>query len=142
MVDPSQVTTSQPLAACSIVLLENTVLVPGPGKKPNQTKNKVPLPQPPVTGWVFSILLHSQAILADTAELPDAATAHVHIQRRAGASSHVLKQSCQTRHQMSTQLLLLPPNPSALSYLTLATTDSQRFFSLPSRWGEKNPVPY
>lgn len=40
MVDISQVTTSQPLAACSIVLLENTVLVPGSGKKPNQTKPK------------------------------------------------------------------------------------------------------
>lgn len=78
MVDISQVTTSQPLAACSIVLLENTVLVPGSGKKPNQTKTKVSLPQPPATVWVFSILLHSRAILADTTELPDAAIAHVH----------------------------------------------------------------
>lgn len=61
------------------------------------------------------------------------------IQGQAGASSHVLKQSC---HQMSPQLLLLPTNLSDLSYLTLATTASQHFFVLPRRWGEKNSVPY
>lgn len=76
MGDLSQVTTSQPPAACSIVLLENTVPVSGPEEK-TQTKPKALLPQPPVAVWVFSILLRSQAILADTTELPDAAIAHI-----------------------------------------------------------------
>ena len=61
------------------------------------------------------------------------------VQRQAGANSHVLKQSCKTCHQMSPQLLLPAPNPSALSYLAVATTDSQHFSSLPRRWGKRKP---
>lgn len=111
MVGLSQVTTSQPSPACSIVLLENTVLVPGPGKETNQTQSAIA--SGPSDSQCFQ---HSVGMLPDhfgwyrwTAWCSDCPCTCPIIERQAGTSSHVLKQRCKTCHQMSPQLLLLPP---------------------------------